>query len=323
MARRDLVLGIDGGGTKTVCVALDVKGHERGRGMAGSSNYHNVGLVAAQAALKAAIEQALRAAGADKRDVRAICLGMSGVARPRDRKRVSQVLEAIGPFPKTLIFNDAIVALTGGVGRCEGVVVISGTGCIAYGVNRQGEKARASGWGPLLGDEGSGYAIGMAALRAATCAYDGSGPPTILVERVLQFLGLGEMEDLVDWAYGQPFRWQRFARLAVVVEQAALEGDVVARGILRRAGEALGRAANAVIRRLGMANEPFELVTVGGVFKTQLGLREALAETVHTVAPQAQLIFPRRGPAEGAALLALEAVLGAKSCSATPLALRG
>ncbi len=302
---QEYVLGVDGGGTKTICLLVDSQGHQRGRGQSGPSNRYAVGDALAESALRQAILAALESGGVTAAAVGAICLGMAGVDRPGDVAVVQEMVRRIIPVPRVLVCNDAIIALAGGVGRLYGVVLIAGTGAIAYGVNAQGQARRASGWGHLLGDEGSGYDVGLKALRAILRAYDGRGPATALEGLVLRHWGLDRPEGLIGLVYAPDFPRRRIAALLPLVEQAAEAGDAVAQDLLVAAGRELGLAAVAVIHGLGMEEDAFEVVLAGGGFKTKLCLRQALEETIQAVAAQATLIAPRHEPALGAASLAL------------------
>ena len=304
------VLGVDGGGTKTIAILLDRGGAVIGRGQAGPSNRYAVGEATAQVELRRAMEAALQCGNAAADDVQAICLGMAGVDRPGDSAAVASVVRGILPTAEVLVHNDAIIALAGGVGRLYGVVLIAGTGAIAYGVDAQGHSRRASGWGHLLGDEGSGYDIGLRALRAVLRAHDGRGPATTLTSRVLSAWNLNRPEDLIGLVYAPGFLRRRIAALLPLIDEAAGAGDDVARELLVSAGRELGGAACAVIRGLGMEQEGFEVVLAGGAFQTRNLLRDAVQETVLALAPRAVLIAPRHEPAMGAALLALQAAGG-------------
>ncbi len=308
---QEYVLGVDGGGTKTVCLLVDGQGHERGRGQSGPSNRYAVGDTLAEANLRHALLAALESGGVSAMQVSAICLGMAGVDHTGDIGVIQAMVRRIIPVSSVLVHNDAVIALAGGVGRLYGVVIIAGTGAIAYGVNVQGQTRRASGWGHLLGDEGSGYDVGLKALRAILRAHDGRGPATALGTLVLPHWGLASPEALIGLVYAPEFPRRRIAALLPLAEQAAATGDAVAQDLLIGAGRELGLAAVAVIRGLGMEQDTFEVVLSGGGFKTRLYLRDGLAETVQAVAPHATLIAPRHEPAMGAALLALRELPGA------------
>ncbi|MCD6289330.1 MAG: ATPase [Anaerolineae bacterium] len=303
-----LVIGVDGGGTKTVAVVMDERKVVRGRGQGPSSNHNNVGPEATAAALRQAIQQAIAEANADLEDVVGICLCLAGVDRPADHALITELVRGIYPFPRIIIHNDAVGALAAGTGRLLGVVVIAGTGSIAYGFDRRGRSARAAGWGALLADYGGGFWIGMEALHAVVRAEDGRGPETKLTHRILAQLKLRAPRDLIPWTYEQPFTWHRFAALASVVTEVARSGDPVARDILRRAGHHLADSGLAVIRRLHMQDEPFDFVLAGSVWQAGDLVQAPMREAVLAQAPHARFVIPTRTPAEGAALLAWEEI---------------
>jgi N-acetylglucosamine kinase-like BadF-type ATPase len=297
-----IVLGVDGGGTKTVCVALDSNRQIVGEGRSGSSNPHSVGEAVAQANLCAAIDAALRSAG--RLPVAAVCAGLSGVDRPAERALVTGWLAGLLPAAAVEVHNDALVALASGTdGEFFGVVVISGTGMIVYGVNRAGERRRAGGWGALLDAHGSGYAMGVAALQRVARAADGIDPPTALSAALLGHLGLAEAQQLIPWAYAD-LTWARFADLAPLVVRCAEAGDGAAVAIIEETGAALATAVGAVVRGLGLAGQPFPLVLAGGNLQ-HAAVRSALERHLSGVAPRATVVSPTLSPAVGAALRAL------------------
>lgn len=300
------VLGVDGGGSKTVCILLDADRRELARGEGGPSDHYTVGYAEARAALRTAIVTTLEMSCLAAESVSAICLGMAGVDRPGDEQIIRQMVHEIISVPRVRVVNDAVVALVGGVGRPYGVAIISGTGSIAYGINARGQIRRAGGWGYLLGDEGSGYDIGRRALQAALRAYDGRGQLTRLLPMLLAHLNLARIEDLMALVHLQGFERHQIAALVPLVEQAAREGDQVARDILCGAAEELALAARAVIQGLEMQDEVFDVVLVGGVFKTGVSLLEEVRARVLDAAPRANVILPRHEPVVGAALLALD-----------------
>ena len=161
---RELLLGLDGGGSKTLALLADAEGRVIGRGIAGASNYQNIGETAAWAALDTAIAAAFADAGLEPSAVAAVGLGLAGVDRPEDRALFEGwAARRFGGAP-VVIANDAELVLAAGTPDGWGIALISGTGSIVFGRSPQGEMARAGGWGHIMGDEGSGYAIGVEAL---------------------------------------------------------------------------------------------------------------------------------------------------------------
>lgn len=319
MMAGSVLIGLDGGGTKTECVVLDAalgaSGAlpddlsalpELGRGTAPSTNWNSVGPEAAHTHFIAAIDAALSAAQRDISDVVAIGIGMSGVDRPDDRARVQGWLDDLLPGRVHVIENDGVAALAAGTGgRRYGIVIISGTGMIALGFDATGKRVRAGGWGALLGDGGSGYAIGAAVLRAFTWAVDGRGPQTSLVDAVMNHLELDNPQQLVRWTYDD-IAWHRFAALAPLAVTHAQAGDSVANAILDQAADDLAVAVQAVAAQLDFGDQSFPLVMAGGSLRPG-PLAERLTALLADRLPTARPTRPQVDPCVGAALLAWHA----------------
>jgi N-acetylglucosamine kinase-like BadF-type ATPase len=298
-----VVLGIDGGGTKTACVVMDARQSVLAQIRVGSCNRNSIGDEKAQEHLAQGIATALRVAGCESNQVAAACLGMAGIDRPMERALVSGWLDKLLPTVPTVIYNDAFIALASGTGGdlC-GVAVISGTGMIVYGINRSGQTQRAGGWGPLFGDKGSGYAIGLAALTAVAHATDGLGPQTTLDGALRDYLDLSTPQALIPWAYSD-LSWSRIADLAPLVTECAQQKDEVASRIIAEAAIDLAAAVEVVVRGLDMLSGPTPIVLSGG--NLQPGLFSSLVhQHLNSLIPHAQLTRPTVEPAVGAALLA-------------------
>jgi N-acetylmuramic acid 6-phosphate etherase len=306
MAERACFMGIDGGGSRTVAVIVDDEMRELGRGQAGPANYHNVGLESLRSALWAAADQACRRAGCTFADLAGLGCGLAGAGRPEDRQILQQAVSEVIPVRPLVLTHDTEIALVAGTGRREGVVLTCGTGSMAYGMKSLGGDARAGGWGPVLGDEGSGYWIGLCGLRRAVRSHDRRAPATLLGGRILAALGLSRMEELVSWVREKGCV-DEIAALAPVVGQCAQDRDAVAREILDRAGRELAALAWAVLRDLGMTNIACEIVLAGGTLGHEPLVVKALEEELARRVPLARVIRPRHEPALGAALLALMA----------------
>jgi len=296
------VLGVDGGGSATRAVVVSVDGEAVSRGRSGPSNPITVGAERALASIRGAVDEAAEAAGVHR--FQASRLGIAGTDRSRLRQ---ELLAGLPPsYGDAAIVSDAASALAGATGLRPGVVVIAGTGSIAYGVNQAGEHARAGGWGWRLGDEGSGYTIGLSAIMAALRAHDGRAPETALAGKIMGGLGLGSVEEIIDWVYASGREPKDIAYLVPLVREAEAEGDEAARLVMAGAGAELGLVAGAVIRRLGLGGE-FPVSLNGGVFKQPSVYIMAFEEAVRREAPDCALIKPRMPPVLGSALLALRA----------------
>ena len=301
------VLGIDAGGTKTVCLLADDRGEVISSARGGGANLQASGELAVEKVLHAVMEQAI-----GDRDVRpaAICLGIAGVDRESDASAVRGIMRRIGFKTPTLVVNDALVALVAGAGDRPGVVIVAGTGSIAYGRDDAGRAARAGGWGYVLGDEGGGFWIGRAALNAVVRQFEGRGPRTMLTELALEHMSLNQPTELVHAVYAGGLHRYAIAGVAAVVQRAADAGDAVAGDIIARAATELSGAAASVIARLEMRGDQFPTLLSGGVFRGVPSLIERIASQVAEVAPRSEVRQLEVEPAAGAVALALCAARG-------------
>jgi len=296
------VLGIDAGGTKTVALLADADGHILAEGRAGAANLHTEGELEVEKILHAVIDRAT-----DGRDVTlaGVCLGIAGVDRENDARIIRDVMRRMGYRSNTLIVNDALIALVAGAGASPGVVVVAGTGSIAYGVSPHGVAARAGGWGPTLGDEGSGYWVGRCALAAVMRDADCRGPRTDLTPLVLRHFSLPHPQALVAEIYHQPQGRSAIAALAAVVDRARAEGDPVAIDIMTRAADELALAAASVIKRLDMRGEQFPILLAGGMLRESTWLASEVSRRMAEVAPRSAVALLTEEPAVGAVRLAI------------------
>jgi N-acetylglucosamine kinase-like BadF-type ATPase len=301
------VLGIDAGGTKTVCLLASETGQVLAKARGGGANLQSAGELEVEKVLHHVMEEAL-----SQHDVRpdAVCLGIAGVDRPSDAEAVRGIMRRIGFKTPTLVVNDALVALVAGAGDDPGVVVVAGTGSIAYGRNAAGQAARAGGWGYLLGDEGGGFWLGRSALSAVVRQSDGRGPSTLLTAMVLEHMRLGNPTELIHEIYYRDVQRQAIAGLAGLVQRAADAGDAVAAQILKRAATELAAAAASVIARLGMRGEAFPTLLAGGIFHGVPRLKGDVGAHLSEAAPRSVVRLLEVEPAVGAVRLAIAAAHG-------------
>jgi N-acetylglucosamine kinase-like BadF-type ATPase len=301
------VLGIDAGGTKTVCQLADEHGEVLAEARRGGANLQASGELEVEKVLHDVMEEAL---GDSEIRPAAICLGIAGVDRPDDARVMEQIMRRIGYKARVLIVNDALVALEAGAPGKPGVVLVAGTGSIAYGRNAQNQSARAGGWGYVLGDEGSGYWIGRAALRAVLREADRRGPQTQLTGLLLHYYGVTRAQELIAQVYQGALRPAAIASLAQCVQGAFNNGDEVAIGILRNAANQLESSAVSVARRLELIGRDFPIVLSGGIFRAVPWLEEELRRRLPLASPRAQPRLLTDEPAGGAVRLALADVRG-------------
>jgi len=301
------VLGIDAGGTKTVCQLADGQGDVLAEARRGGANLQAAGELEVEKVLHDVMEEAI-----GELDVRpaAICLGIAGVDRPDDARVMREIMKRIGYKARVLIVNDALVALEAGAPSLPGIVLVAGTGSIAYGRNEHNQSARAGGWGYVLGDEGSGYWIGRAALRAVLREADRRGPATQLTGLLLHYYGVARAQDLIAQVYQGALRPSAIAALAQCVQGAFSNGDAVAIGILRGAADQLESSAISVARRLELLGSAFPFVLAGGIFRAVPWLEEELTRRLPLASPRAHTLVLDDEPAAGAVRLALAEARG-------------
>ena len=292
----DIVVGIDAGASKTRAFAVDRAGTVVGRGAGGGGNL--LTSPDPQGAIAAALAEALGGRGAD-----AVVLSCAGGDRETERARGQEILTRLAPpGAKLLVTHDAIAALYAGNPTGCGVVLIAGTGSIAYGRNEEGEEDRAGGWGYLIGDEGSAVWCGLEALRAISHAVDGRGAPTRMTALLFQQLGVGEFSDVLPHLYGRPHPAPAIGAATRALASASAEGDAIANAILQRGSNALARAATVVALTLGLSAGPVYLA--GGAFENLSLLQRLVQLDLLGLLPQATVEPVREEPAMGAARLA-------------------
>lgn len=302
-----VVLGIDAGGSKTLALAAGLDGTILGRARSGPGNYNTVGFAAASSAITDASREALLAAGVQPQQVRALCLGAAGVNRPEDGALWLEWARQAFPDAKASVVNDALVVLASAAPLdCCGLAIIAGTGSIVYGRDDQGNLASAGGWGYMMGDEGSNYALGQAALRAVSRAADNREPATLMTDLILKHWGLAHVNDLVGKVYGETSR-KDIARLGRIVEASAEAGDLVARGILEDAGRELALAARAVADKLQLSGT-LACALAGAVLTRGERVREAFLRHAEAGGLRLEPVVIVHEPAFGAVRLALEAL---------------
>ena len=300
-----LYLGIDGGQSSTVALIGDENGVVLGLGQAGPANH--VKARGGPRKLKRAVLGAVGAAWthsplADKRrpPFESAFFGMTG--GPEDK---AAILEQIIRSRRMEVTHDAVTALMGATEGRPGIIVISGTGSICFGMNTKGQTARAGGWGYVYGDEGSSFDIARRALRAALSMEEGWGPATVLRDWILRFSDVPMINDAMHAWYTDEFPRSRVASFSRLVDQAAREGDRVARGILRDAAHSLALLVARVRPRVFKRNEEAIVSYIGGTWHSRIVL-DRFRKLVRAQGLN-RVVAPALGPAAGALLAAYRA----------------
>jgi N-acetylglucosamine kinase-like BadF-type ATPase len=297
-----IFLGIDAGGSKTTCVVGDEKS-VLAAATAGGSNITRVGEVRARNALQDSIQQACAAARVEPRLVDRVCVGMSGGGRPQvselARRMVAEIVSG-----KIEVVGDMVIALHAAFDEAVGVIVIAGTGSMAYGRTKAGQTARAGGWGFAISDEGSGHWIGRTAVSATLRTHD-EGETSALLRSITRAWGIESLDDLVKAANATPP--PDFSALLTEVLAAAEAGDALARTVLTQAGTELAVLAKIVIARIfpGSGNVPVAMV--GGVFRNSQLVRQVFYNSLRSEYPNAVVSSSVVDPVKGALELARRA----------------
>ncbi|MEO7912001.1 MAG: BadF/BadG/BcrA/BcrD ATPase family protein [Roseiflexaceae bacterium] len=276
-----LLLGIDGGGSRTRAAIADSSGTVLGQGQAGSSNYQSVGFTAATQAL----HEAIIAARVDARlepDTRfdAACFGLAGAGRPDDQMRFTAWAAECGIATKVSCVSDAEIILAAGTPEQWGVALISGTGSFCWARSPDGSSVRVGGWGYLLGDEGSGYDLAVRALRLAAQTADGRAAAHSLLAAVLEYWGLDQPAHLIGYVYRTELTRAAIAEVGKLVLNLAESGDTYAAELIEQAADELAAMVTVAVSRLGLDTPPIALA--GGLFAASMLLRAALLRRVNT-----------------------------------------
>jgi len=295
-------LGIDGGGTKTRC-ALGDETTVLASSMSGGSNVVRVGEPKAREALHSAVRQSCETAKINPDQIRKICVGAAGAARPEIAAKIRRILAELTPAAVEVV-GDMVIALEAGFGSGPGVIAIAGTGSIVWGRNATGRTARAGGWGFAISDEGSGQWIGRRAISDILQVHD-EGQETALTAMVLRAWNLTTLDELVQKANSLPP--PEFPRLFPVVLRAAEQSDPTARKLLADAATRLANLTAMVIRRLA-AEPPYAPVAMtGSVFRKSADVRQVFYNSLQTNFPGIEVRPNLVDPVEGALALARKA----------------
>lgn len=277
----DLLLAVDAGGTKTAaCIARgrDGEGFQiLGRGRSTGANPLSIGAERAVAAIAVAVASARQHAQLDPAVADRAVLSIAGAADPEVAGELVERLRSIGIAQRMAVVSDVLPIFAAGARQGVGIALISGTGSVAFGRNAEGEQVRCGGWGYLLGDEGSGYAIGRAALRATLEELEASRHlPRRLTRSVLEVLKVRDASDLKKAVYNSDSPRATIASIAVEVAELAADEDPLAQEILDTAGGELALIVQSAARQLRLEGSEIPMALAGGILVGSTYLRESL-----------------------------------------------
>jgi N-acetylglucosamine kinase-like BadF-type ATPase len=298
-----LVFGADGGGTKTLGLISNQNGSIAARRTVGASNPNVVGFDAAAKNLFELISGCCADAGCSPGDLRSIVLGLSGAGREDARKQLREGIFALAgrELPLT-IETDARIGLEGAFEGAPGVVIIAGTGSVVIGKKSSGETVTIGGWGRALGDEGSGFFLGLEGLKSLRLYYDGRGGSQLLAKLIEKEFGLNSRERIIAAVYQEKFE---FSKIAPLVLNAAEKNDAVALRILDAGATELTEQARTLVERLNVVGK-IGVAFFGGLIESENMYSKILKSKIAERIPSAEVRLPARSPAEGAVLMALQ-----------------
>lgn len=295
------ILAIDGGGSRTRCLAISREGRIAGAAESGPSNHLLIDRDIVKRSLDAAITGSIAQAGIERSDIRAISAGLAGVDYDgRGADEMCSLFRDLG-FVNIIINGDMVIAHAGALSGKPGVLALAGTGSAILGAGTDGRRVKVGGWGPIFGDEGSAYGIAQSCLRSAARSYDGRGRKTALLDTITKALGVDSFDESLARIYLDEMEPRDIAALSRNCYAAAEAGDDVAVSIFRQAGSDLAEAVASAIQRLDFA-EP-KVSYQGSVLESCAMVLEQFKSAVAEKFPDACIVAPRFKPAIGAFLI--------------------
>ena len=308
------ILGVDGGGSKTTAQIADTSGKKIAQAVSSSSSYKSVGMKRAIENLNTAVFNAITNLNVSKNiNFTSSCFGFAGnnniVGKDPEIYRKIVFNEKLSNYlnsERTVICNDTRIGLEAGSKNKNKMILIAGTGSNCFGINEDGKQAGATGWDYILADEGSGYQVGLKALRAIIKAHDGRGRKTLLSKTILKEIKLKNILDLTEWVYKVPFSKAKIGVLAKTVCMTAGMGDEVSIDILTQEAEEAVTSVITVAYKLGFENKNFDLILVGGLFKCEKYFKDILVNRIKENLSKINFVPLTKNPVEGAIKLAIK-----------------
>ena len=290
-------IGIDGGGS-TLRVGIFTENMEclHLHELAETANPSIIGFEQVERLLRSSVLKTLEAAPVKPTEIQCVGAGMAGAAQATEW--LKKTLTSILPHSTVTVAPDYEIALIGAHGKRYGILILSGTGSSACGINDSGESAHSGGWGYLIGDEGGGYWLGLETLKAVARAADGREEKTELYQQTFDHLKIFHPDDLISWTYNPERTNRKIAQISELVLSAAYSGDSVASKIVESGAEHLYQLYSNLVKRLDFANPP--VMFAGGLLSSDTLLQKLLIQKIGLK----NVPCPKYSPVEGAALMA-------------------
>lgn len=297
------LIGIDGGGTKTRAVAVDLSGRKLAVSYAGPSNINLIDQDRFSKTIDSLLSDLLHNANCTPESVVYLVCGFAGAGRNSAKKSIESTFSEFGYSGKCRVSTDMEIALNGALHGQEGIVINAGTGSGAVGRDAGEKIERCGGWGYIVGDEGSGYSIGRKAVQYSLQSYDGMLPRTLLAEEICVRFSIGSIDMIIPEIYSGKITRSGIASLAPAVFEAAHNSDAVAKMIIDESGQYLGKLAETLLDRLEFTVEPVELCLSGSIFENKELL---LPSILRTIIDRVKITEPKFPPVAGALLTAFK-----------------
>jgi len=301
-----LYISIDAGATKTQAIAFTSSGKIIGKGKSKQANIHNVSVKEAFNHIQSAINDAFNNIHPAPKTIPKICvIGLSGLDTPLDYEKVreffkNQPLSFSSPANKIILVNDSCLGLFSGTHQKWGICMIAGTGSNGYGINKSGAEASAGNWGHILGDQGSGYALGQGILKQVMREFDGRSEKTSLTQSVLNHLQLNHPHELITWTYNHSQLVKRIASLSTICDQPNISSIPSVAKLIEDIISAQSSSFQAVTHKLKLKRQDkFPVIFIGGLFNNQSLIANPLIQKILSINPKAQIIYPNHPPVYG------------------------
>lgn len=301
------LVGIDGGGMKTQVAIATLEGAILSTGQSGPSNYLKAPIPVVKGSILEAVKQASRGV---KRPLEfsVVCGGFSGIDHPEGYRVMESILRETLRLSSLFLFTDAEIALQGAFNGKPGIIVIAGSGSIAFGKDLNGKTARVGGWGHLIGDDGSGYELVRMALKETLKSANGSGKASVLQRKIQKHFHLERLEQVLVPLYANQGNPSQLCSLFPVLLQAAKERDRTAISLLKEGGRSLAALARAAALKLDYKHGPVPITFGGSIFEGNRILMKAFTGEIRAKISKGELRKPIGGPLVGAISLAKEAL---------------
>lgn len=296
-------LGVDTGATKSQALIADEHGRVLGFGQGSTGNPMSTGYESFAELLETIVQQALVTAGLNRTQISGAGFGIGGYDWPSQDEMISQAIKMLGLNAPTAFVNDAVIGLLAGATSGWGVAVVAGTSCNAWGIDSVGRMGRMTGFA-WLGEAAGAQELVHKALQAIAHEWTRRGPTTQLTPAFVELAGVPDIDTLLDYLTLEKLTVG--AEAAPVIFEVAAGGDAVARELIVWAGRELGSMANGIIRQLALESSTFEVVSAGSFFKGSPVLAETMRQTIHAIAPGAQLVRLNAPPVIGGVVLGMQ-----------------